>query len=140
MEQINLQLEPGLLDRFKTLEEVVVSVVYSTTVQNQTIAMELDESPSSLSKKVKGKLDFPVKHLSQLMETTGDLRPLHWLIEKHLAPRKGQRAQALSKAMACLEGHPDAQQMVQILLDREIDQDAASDPGVAQLRRAGGGR
>lgn len=116
MEQISLQLELGLTDRFETLEETIIAVVYGGSKPHKTIAYDLDESPSSLTRKVKGDLDFPVRHLSALMEITGDLTPLHWLIEKHLAPKRDDRERAITKAIACLEGQPDLQKVMQAML------------------------
>ncbi len=115
-QQINLELEPGLLDRFETLEDTIIYSVYSGRKMQKSIAYDLDESPSSLTRKVKGDLEFPVSKLSALMECTGDLTPLYWLIEKHLAPKPGDRERALNKASACLEGYPELQQVIDTLI------------------------
>lgn len=128
MEQISLDFEPGFTDRFETLEDVLVSMVYGGRKRHNAIAMDLDESPSSLTRKIKGDLDFPVRKLSALIESTGDLTPIYWLIEKHLAPKPGEREQALRRAMTVLEGHPDLQAVVDSLIK------AGGQTGVQRLR------
>ncbi len=117
MEQINLELEPGYLDRFQTIEDTVVHVVYSGRKAQGSIALDLDESPSALTRKVKGDLDFPLKHLPALMETTGDLTPLYWLVERFLTPERGEREQALRKALACVAGYPEVANVLQAMID-----------------------
>lgn len=97
MNQLTLDFEPGLTERYPNIEDVLVASVYSGKKPHKTIAYDLDESPSSLTRKVKGDLEFPVSKLPALIESTGDTTIIHWLIERFLVDHGEAKQAALSK-------------------------------------------
>lgn len=100
MDQLTLDFEPGLTERFPNIEDVLVASVYSGKKPHKTIAYDLDESPSSLTRKVKGDLEFPVSKLPALIESTEDTTIIHWLIEKFLVDSSETREAALKQLAA----------------------------------------
>lgn len=97
MDQLTLDFEPGLTDRFQRIEDVVVHTVYSGDKPQKAIAYDLDESPSSLSRKVKGDLGFPISKLPALIDSTGDFTVVLWLVEKYLVDHEAKKSQAISR-------------------------------------------
>lgn len=86
--QFSLDLEPGLTQQFRTLKQVVAAVVYGSRMGLLGVASHCDLSPSALSRMLNENEDdprhLPVDLLPQIIQVTGDLRPIHWLNAKFL--------------------------------------------------------
>lgn len=109
MDQLTLNFEPGLNERYERIEDVLVATVYSGNKQHKAIAYDLDESPSGLTRKIKGDLEFPVSKLPDLIESTGDTTVIHWLIERFLVDAEGRRDQAIAQLAALV---PEIEKLV----------------------------
>ncbi len=110
--QLTLDFDPGVRERFPQFEDTLVHVVYSGLKPQKSIAYDIDESPSSLARKVKGDLAFPAHKLPDLIRSTEDLTPLYWLIEEFLGEDAGDR----DETMAEVERHMAA---IQALMDKQ---------------------
>lgn len=98
--QLNLDFEPGLTERHKTLLACVRESAHRSDKPMKAIAADMDVSESDLSRKLSGHQDdtrrLSVDELVKLVEVTGDVTPINWLIEKfHLNDdQKAKRAGA----------------------------------------------
>lgn len=96
--QLTLQLQPGLTQQHKTLRECVAAAVYQHRAGIGGVAAAIDMSPSELGRRLNHSKDDPQRNLdidllAQIIEATGDHRPVLWLIEKFL-PSDEQKRQA----------------------------------------------
>lgn len=98
--QLKLDFEPGVTERHKTLLGCVRECAYKASKPMKAIAADMDLSESDLSRKLSGNLDdsrrLTVDELVRLVEVTGDVTPINWLIERfHLDDeQKAKRAGA----------------------------------------------
>ncbi len=101
MKQVELNFEGGLTDLFPEWQDMIVESVYGSGKPFKSIAADLDMSSSELSRKIKfnpdDNVDFPIRRFDELLETTGDLRPVFWLVEKYLQDADTQKKQALNE-------------------------------------------
>lgn len=125
MEQLKLNFEAGLTERFETLMEVVSAVVAESKYQKKQMAGYLDIRSSDLSRMLGGDLNFPADRLETLMEITGDLRPIYFLIEKYLKQRELDPVQLLLD-----------QEARQARRDREEEQDRRERRQLIELYKA----
>ena len=99
--QLELSFEGGLLDQFPEFNACVRASVYGCGRQFKAIAADLDYSPSLLSRMLADNPDdprnFPVDRLPDLVEATGDKRPVLWLVEYFLEDAESRRKQALDQ-------------------------------------------
>lgn len=88
MQQIALNFESGLTEQFPEFRDVVRASVYSCGRAFKSVAADLDMSVSELSRKLSDNpndpVNFPLNRLPELIEATGDKRPVYWLVEKFL--------------------------------------------------------
>lgn len=105
-----MSFESGLHAQFPEFMDCVRSSVHGCGKPFKVIAADLDMSSSELSRKLAGNPNDPVhiqlRHFTGLMRSTGDLRPLYWLIEEFCEDegRKRQRIQhELSSMLPRLE-------------------------------------
>ena len=98
--QVEIDLEPGLLDQFPNFRDVVKASVYSCGRAFKSIAADLDMSVSELSRKLTDNpndpIHFPLHRLPDLIRATSDLRPLYWLIETFLEDQDSKRKRAIN--------------------------------------------
>ena len=97
--QLNLDFEPGITERHKTLLSCVREAAYKSSKPLKAIAADMDVSESDLSRKLSGNPDDPrrltVDDLVKLVEVTGDVTPINWLIERfHMNDDQKQRRAA----------------------------------------------
>ena len=99
--QVELQLDPGLLDQFPEFRDVVKASVYSCGRPFKSIAADLDMSVSELSRKLSDNpndpVHFPLHRLPDLIKATEDLRPIYWLIERFVESTESKRNRAISE-------------------------------------------
>ena len=98
--QLILDFEPGLTDRFSSARECVAQGVYQRGLKR--VAGDLDEAPGNLSVKLS---DDPVRHFSldmfeRYVEKTGDLTPIYYLVEKFLGDKRNGSQAALQQLQA----------------------------------------
>ena len=96
--QMTLDFQPGLAERHATALDCVRECVYTQRNPLKTIAADMDMSQSELSRKLSGNPDdsrrFTLDDLESFIDSTGDVTPIYYLIEKYLedATVKQQRA------------------------------------------------
>lgn len=99
--QFTLDFEPGLTERFKTWDEVLAAAVYGSRKGLGSVAADLDMSPSELTRRLNPDGDdarpLRTKDGIRIIESTQDLRPVYWLIEKFLHDPEALRQEALSR-------------------------------------------
>ena len=92
---------PGLTAQFLRLRDVCAASVYGCRGGLKAVAADLDVSPSELSRMLNREQDDPrkldVEDLVALVRSTGDTRPVQWLIETFLCDPEQQRAMALAQ-------------------------------------------
>lgn len=84
-DQLTLNFEPGLAERYGSLRECVATGVYQRGLKR--VAIDLDQAPSNLSVQLSEdhSRNFSVDSLEKYIEKTGDTAPIHYLIERFLA-------------------------------------------------------
>lgn len=97
---------PGLTAQFPRLRDVVSAAVYNSRSGLKGCASDLDVSPSILSRMLSRDQDDPrrldVDELVTIVESTGDVRPVQWLIERFLQTPEARRATAVSQLAALM--------------------------------------
>ena len=84
-DQLTLNFEPGLADRYGSLRECIATGVYQRGLKR--VAIDLDQAPSNLSVQLSEdhSRNFSVDSLEKYIEKTGDTAPVMYLIERFLA-------------------------------------------------------
>lgn len=99
--QYTLDFDAGLTERFKTWDEVLASAVYGSRKGLNAVAGDLDMSPSELTRRLNPDTDDPrplrTKDGVRIIESTGDMRPVYWLIERFLRDPEMARHEALAQ-------------------------------------------
>lgn len=106
--QLTLELQPGLTQQYKTLREITASAVNGTgrTAGLSNVAPALDMAPGDLGRKLAprtekakrdGKRNLDIDDLVTIIQTTGDHRPILWLVEKFIPSDDQNRAAALDR-------------------------------------------
>lgn len=98
--QLNLDFEPGLSRKYKSLRRCVAETVYRAGLDRCAIAA--DESPGNFSKSLsdreKGDTTsrrFDIDALEAVLEETGDYTPIYYLIDRFLHDEDVKRKQAI---------------------------------------------
>jgi hypothetical protein len=103
-DQLTLNFEPGLADRYGSLRECIATGVYQRGLKR--VAIDLDQAPSNLSVQLSedSSRNFSVDSLEKYIEKTGDTAPVMYLIERFLAADarndNGKKLQAMRAKMA----------------------------------------
>jgi hypothetical protein len=104
--QFSLDFDPGLTEQFRSLHEVLAATVYGSRIGLSGVAAHCDLSPSALSRMLNSNPDdprhLPVDLLTKIMEATGDLKPIHWLVAKFVPDEKMRQHLAVSQLQAVL--------------------------------------
>lgn len=97
--QLTLEFEPGLVERFGSLRECVATGVYQRGLKR--VAIDLDTAPSNLSVQLSEdpSRHFSVDSLERYIETTGDRTPIEYLLAKFFSPVKSDAAMAEVKRL-----------------------------------------
>lgn len=97
--QLELDFTPGLTRQFPELLELVAHCVYSSRIGLNGVAAACDKSPSLMSRMLNRNPDDQrhawLEDLPRIIESTGDLRPIYWQIEKFMEDREAKRKRAL---------------------------------------------
>ena len=102
-QQLTLSFEPGVSDRFGSLRECVATGVYQRGLKR--VSIDLDQAPSNLSVQLSDDQarHFSVDNLESSIESTDDLEPIYYLVEKYIKPRDGRQEAALAQLPALAE-------------------------------------
>lgn len=105
-QEITVVVEVGLLDQFQTFRDVLRSAVHNGKKTLSQVAYELGLTQGKLSRMLaENEADtvrFPANLVAQLIEVTGDLRPIEWLAVKFLETPEQKRENALDRAAELL--------------------------------------
>lgn len=82
--QLTLNFEPGLSDRYRTLRDCVASSVYRYGLTNA--AIDLDKAPGNLSVELSADpaRKFGIEDLEKFLTSSQDFTPIYYLVEKFL--------------------------------------------------------
>jgi len=99
--QLTLDFQPGLADRHPTALDCVRECAYTHRHPLKTLAANMDLSQSELSRKLGHNPDdprrFTLDDLERFIEATGDVTPIHYLVEKYLEDADLRQRRALSE-------------------------------------------
>lgn len=98
--QMQLDFEPGLTDRYSSLKDCVATGVYQRGLKR--VAIDLDQAPSNLSVQLSedGSRHFSIDSFERYLEKTGDMSPIYYLVEKFLGDKKDSKSAALEQIQA----------------------------------------
>jgi hypothetical protein len=105
-QQLTLNFVPGLTSQYRSLREVAAAAVYASRKGVAGVAGDLDMGPTDLTKRLNLEGSEPrplrVEDLEGIIESTGDCRPIYWLIEKFLRDPESVKQQAVSQLATLL--------------------------------------
>lgn len=106
--QLSLSFEAGVSVRHQSLRSCMASGVYQRGLVK--VAGQIDESPSKLSEKLSGgndrKRDVGLDEFERYLEKTGDITPIHYLVDKFLRDPALAQHEALAKLSSLAEMLP----------------------------------
>lgn len=88
--QLTLNFEPGLSDRYRTLRDCVASSIYRYGLTNA--AIDLDKAPGNLSVELSADpaRKFGVEDFEKFLSCSQDFTPIYYLIDKFLKDKTGE--------------------------------------------------
>lgn len=99
--QFMLPFQPGLTAQFPRFRDVLVNAVYTSRIGLNGVAAHCDQSPSDLSKRLSSDHGDPrpmrEEDLLGIIESTKDVRPIYWLVEKFIQSPEAQKTQAIAQ-------------------------------------------
>jgi hypothetical protein len=99
--QLTLNFEPSISERFNSLREYVAHRIQVQQKPAKSIAMDMDMSPSTLSRKLSpGEGDtqrFNLDDLEAYIRVTGDTSAIEFLASKYLRSDEHRRASAIAR-------------------------------------------
>lgn len=102
--QLSINFEPGISERNQTLLQCIAAGVYRQGLGH--VAVKLDESLSHLSEQLSGggerNRKFGVDQLERYIEKTGDLSPIHYLVERFCHDPGVRQQEATTRAMSLM--------------------------------------
>lgn len=108
MNQLSIDLNPDITKSYSTCREYVQSLVHSQGVPQKAIAMDMDYSPSDLTRKLAQSPNdsrrFTLDDLEKFMEVTNDLEPIRYLVSKFMAKAELSEIEQLRRELALLKG------------------------------------
>ena len=106
--QLSLTLELGIAARHLSLRDCVAAGVYQRGLGR--VAGQIDMAPSKLSEKLAGgtdrKRDIGLDEFEDYIAKTGDIAPIHFLIDKYLRDPKVQQQEAMANLSKLAESLP----------------------------------
>lgn len=104
MQQLSLTFEPGLAQRSRCLRDHMTTRIYGPHYGGLVaVAGKLDMAPSKLSEKLTGAdsggkvRGMTLDDFERYIEATGDVSPIHYLVDKYLREREVLSAEALAE-------------------------------------------
>lgn len=105
-QQIEIEFTPGLTQQFPELIDLLATVVRGCPGGINSVALDLDISPGNLGRMLNrdaaDNRHFPANWIAAVVESTGDKRPVYWLIEKFLEDSEVKRKRALDELPALM--------------------------------------
>ena len=97
--QLTLNFEPGLSDRYHTLRDCVASSVYRYGLTNA--AIDLDKAPGNLSVELSADpaRKFGIEDFEKFLASSGDFTAIYYLIDKFLKDKGNEPDMAEVLAM-----------------------------------------
>lgn len=99
--QFQFDFEPGLLERFPTFLECLQASTHGCERALKIIAADLEMTSQELGRKLANNpndpVNFPAKLLPDLVEATGSLLPVYWLIEKFCETPEAKKQRVLQR-------------------------------------------
>jgi hypothetical protein len=97
--------QPGLTVQYKTWRDMLVAAVYASRAGPSGVAGHLDMGTSELAKRLNqdGGIEnrpLRVEDAIGIVEATGDMRPIYWLIERFLESKEFKQQRALDQFIA----------------------------------------
>lgn len=104
--QMTLDMEPGLVERYGSLKEVVAAGVYRQGLKR--VAGKLFVYPGNLSVMLSddGQRHFDIDLLEQYVEAFDDVTPILYLVAKYCGDRMADQSDALQRVQSLLEQLP----------------------------------
>lgn len=100
-QQIEIDFTPGLTQQYPEFIDLLAACVHASRGGLTRVAMDLDQSPGNLSRMLArdsaDKRHFPAAWVPKLVESTGDMRPVYWMIEKFLEDSDTKHKRALNE-------------------------------------------
>jgi hypothetical protein len=98
--QMQLDFEPGLVERYGSLKDCIATGVYQRGLKR--VAIDLDQAPSNLSVQLSedSSRHFSIDSFEKYLEKTGDMAPIYYLVEKFLSDKTNSKAAALEQIQA----------------------------------------
>jgi len=95
--QLALSFEPGLSERHLSLRDCVATGIYQRGLGR--CAIDLNKAPDNLSSELSDDptRKFSVDSLETYIQKTGDVTPIHYLIDKFLQDKSNTQAQAMAQ-------------------------------------------
>ena len=101
--QMTLDFQPGLAERHSSLLACIRETAYTQRNPLKTLAADMDMSQSELSRKLSENPDdprrFTVDDLENFIETTGDVTPIYYLIERFLEDETVKQRRAMTELL-----------------------------------------
>lgn len=107
MQQLSLTFEPGLAQRSRCLRDHLAARVYSRGLVDT--AGKIDMAPSKLTEKLAGSdsggksRGMTVDEFETYIQRTGDISPIHYLVDKYLRDPAVTQQEALAKLAGLAE-------------------------------------
>lgn len=105
-QQIEMDFLPGLTDQYPDIMDLASVVIYGSRTGLGGVAAYLDKSPSLLSrmlnKNPEEQRHLPLSDLPKIVEATGDLRLVYWLVEKFCEDSDSKRKRLMAELSAAL--------------------------------------
>lgn len=99
--QLTLELQPGLLQRYTTLRQCVYHTALNYSRGIKALAADLDLSESELTRRLNPSEADPrscdVNLMVAVIEKTNDLMPLQWMMARFLRDEDTRRAAAIEQ-------------------------------------------
>jgi hypothetical protein len=103
-QQLTLNFEPALPEKYRTLRDFLAYRVQVQQKPAKTIAMDMDMSPSTLSRKLTPSdgdtQRFNVDDLEAYISVTKDTTPIEYLAAKYLQSDASRQARAIARVEA----------------------------------------
>lgn len=95
--QLTLELEPGLIERYRNLRDCIAAGVYSRGLKR--VAGDLELAPGNLSCALSDESErkFDVVEMERYMQVTGDLTPIHYLIARYMGDLAASEASTMRR-------------------------------------------
>lgn len=99
--QLTLELQPNLLQRYSTLRQCLYHAAMNYPRGIKSLAADLDLSESELTRRLNPSDGDPrscdVNLMVQIIDATGDLTPLHWLMARFLRDAETRKQAAVDQ-------------------------------------------